>query len=758
LTSVALILAASFLQGLRRRKSQEAEPDEPEYLEQIEGLEQESRAAQKQIRALEDYKHAFDANPLPVIIYDLKSFDLLDVNTAAEHQYGYSRSEFLSKNLHDIQAKASDAEDGAGPVSFADIELVTHCRKDGSLLSAEVLSQALTFQGKPSVLLTVFDCTNYQQAAAAWDQERRLLRSLMDQLPVFIYAKDRESRFVFANRTVAESKGEKDPEDMVGKSDFDYYPADLATQYRATENEIMSSGHGISDLEVYEVDKSGNETWSLNARVPWTDADGRVVGILGVNRDITERKAAEAALKESEALFDSLFNSLPQSIYCKDRDGRITYGNASFRKSFGRTIDTVIGKSAADLFPPEVVAKHAEVDERVMAGEVVETIETHVTPAGEKRYTQVIKTPRYDSKGRISGLQGVFWDITRRQQSEEALEKSLAELQAIVNAVSDGDLTKRAVEEQTMLGRIAQSVNKMLDNFTKTIIRVRELGLAVSSSAVQILAAGEQIASGSHRQSQEITDTSSAVEEMAASMSQVSKNAENTAEAARRTLDMAHRGESAARDAFAAMIRIDVAVQSTERKMHVLAERSSQISEILAMISNIAQQTNLLSLNAAIQAAHAGDAGVGFSVVAEEIRALAEKSAQSTKDINKIIKAMQTETKEVLLSMDSVMSEVKGGSHLAEVAGHSIQDISSMVTESASLIEEISAAAQEQARVSNGIAGAMQTVSSIAVETSAGTHQTSQILHGLVDKAENLSGTVMKFKVDASFSSSHNGS
>jgi twitching motility protein PilJ len=245
---------------------------------------------------------------------------------------------------------------------------------------------------------------------------------------------------------------------------------------------------------------------------------------------------------------------------------------------------------------------------------------------------------------------------------------------------------------------------------------------------------------------------------MAAYMSQVSKNAENTAEAARRTLDMAHRGESAARDAFAAMVRIDVAVQSTERKMHVLAERSSQISEILAMISNIASQTNLLSLNAAIQAAHAGDAGVGFSVVAEEIRALAEKSAQSTKDINKIIKAMQAETKEVLMSMDSVMSEVKGGSHLAEVAGHSIQDISNMVTESASLIEEISAAAQEQARVSNGIAGAMQTVSSIAVETSAGTHQTSQILHGLVDKAENLSGTIMKFKVGAGFSSSRNGS
>src|SRR5262249_22924726 len=161
---------------------------------------------------------------------------------------------------------------------------------------------------------------------------------------------------------------------------------------------------------------------------------------------------------------------------------------------------------------------------------------------------------------------------------------SLAELQTIVGAVSEGDLTKRAAEGETTLGRIAQSVNKMLDNFSKMVMQVKTLGLTVSSSATQILVASEEIAVGSERQTQEITSTSSTVEEMAASMSQVSRNAESTTTAARRALDLAKRGDRAARDAFEAMGKIDQAVQLTAEKMRILARRSSEISEILAMI------------------------------------------------------------------------------------------------------------------------------------------------------------------------------
>ena len=567
----------------------------------------------------------FENNSSPGLVYDTRTLEFMAANKAATRLYGYSRQEMLSMTIGDIQFKENNTTDTRGGISRASGD-AKHVKNDGTIIHAEIIPQEIVFRGKDATLITVHDVTGWRQAAESWDQERRLFRSLMDQLPVFIYAKDRDSKFVLANMTVAAAKGEKDPNDMIGKSDFDYYPPEIASEYRSIEQEIMDSGRGFTDLEVHERDKNGRESWFLNARVPWRDRGGNVIGILGVNRDITDRK-----------------------------------------------------------------------------------------------------------------------------QTEKSLEKSLAEFEDIVRAVSEGNLTTRAQQDGTNLGRIAQSVNTMLDDFGKMIAQVKGLGLAISSSATQILAASEEIATGSRRQAEEITNASSAVEEMAASMSQVSRNAGNTADAARGALEMARRSDIAVRDAVQGMGRIDLAVQTTAEKMHILARRSSEISEILAMISDVASQTNLLSLNAAIQAAHAGEAGLGFSVVAEEIRKLAERSAQSTKDISKIIKAMQAETSEMLSSMNTVMSEVKSGSDLAETAGKSIQEITGMVTESASLIEEISVAAEEQASVSHGVAGAMQTVSAIAVETSSGTHETSQIMQGLVDMADQLSAAIRKFKINDAF-------
>ncbi len=690
----------------------------------------------------------FQSNPLPMLVCEAQSLAFLAVNEAALRQYGYSRQEFLALSLNDLESKEKDGQAAAVPTSDVSThKIVKHRKKDGSSIEVDRHSQAFVFEGSQAILLTPYDISKWQQASESWDQERQLLRSLMDQLPVFIYAKDRQSRFVFANLAVAASKGETIPDNLIGKSDFDFYPPDLATQYRATEDEIMSKGEGVTDLEVYEKDKNGFEKWFLNARVPWFDRQGKVVGILGVNREITERKQAERALQESQLLFDSLFNGLPQNICCKDKDGRFNVANKAFCQTIGLPLDQILGKTDFDIFPTDLAEKFVSDDRRVLAGEVIDVVEQNQTPDGEQIFVQVVKTPHYDAKGEIAGLQIIFWDVTERKQAEVALDKSLAQLQIIVNAVSEGDLTKRAVEDGNHLGRVAESVNKMLDNFSKMIRQVKALGLTVSSSAIQILGASEEIAVGSQRQADEITNTSAAIEEMAASMSLVSHNADNTTEAAHRALEMAKRSDEAVGDAFEAMERIDLAVRLTAEKMHTLAQRSSEISEILGLISGIASQTNLLSVNAAIQAAHAGEAGLGFSVVADEIRKLAERSVQSTKDINKLIKAIRTETGEALSSMDIALSEVKSGSQLAAVASQSIQDISVVVTESASLIEEISVAAEEQARVSHNIAGAMQTVSSIAIQTSTGTHETSQIMQNLVSIAEDLSTAVLKFKI-----------
>jgi twitching motility protein PilJ len=335
----------------------------------------------------------------------------------------------------------------------------------------------------------------------------------------------------------------------------------------------------------------------------------------------------------------------------------------------------------------------------------------------------------------------------RLLQTDQAMQQSLTEFLEIVSSVSEGNLTKRGPEGEDALGKLVQAVNKMLDDFGSMLTEVKQIGLSVSSSATEILAAAEQIAVGSQRQADEITNTSSAVEEMAASMTQVSRNAEASADAARRALEMAEHGDKSVRDTSEAMTRIDSAVQQTSEKMRLLGVRSSEISEIIDLIDEIAAQTNLLALNAAIEAAHAGEAGLGFSVVADEIRKLAERSARATRDVGNLIKSIQSETSEALTAMEIGMKEVRGGSYLATQASNALQDISTAVRQSSELIEEISAASEEQARVTSNVATAMQTISSITLETSAGAHETAQTIEGMVSLADRLNKSISQFKV-----------
>ena len=339
----------------------------------------------------------------------------------------------------------------------------------------------------------------------------------------------------------------------------------------------------------------------------------------------------------------------------------------------------------------------------------------------------------------------------RLLQTDQAMQQSLSEFLEIVSSVSEGNLTKRGPEGDDALGKLVQAVNKMLDDFGLMLTEVKQIGLSVSSSATEILAAAEQIAVGSQRQADEITNTSSAVEEMAASMTQVSRNAEASADAARRALEMAEHGDKSVRDTSEAMSRIDSAVQQTSEKMRLLGVRSSEISEIIDLIDEIAAQTNLLALNAAIEAAHAGEAGLGFSVVADEIRKLAERSARATRDVGNLIKSIQSETSEALTAMEVGMKEVRGGSYLATQASNALQDISTAVRQSSELIEEISAASEEQARVTSNVATAMQTISSITLETSAGAHQTAQTIEGMVGLADRLNKSISQFKVNEDY-------
>jgi len=339
------------------------------------------------------------------------------------------------------------------------------------------------------------------------------------------------------------------------------------------------------------------------------------------------------------------------------------------------------------------------------------------------------------------------------QDASESLQRSITDLLNLINQVSRGDLTLRGKVTNDALGNVVDSVNLMLDNFTALIERVRKAAIDVNSSANHILIAADEMTAGATQQDQEITNTSSAVEELTVSMKQVSNNAEASAEAARRALDAAEQGNRAVRDTLDGMQRIRASVQATAKKIKSLGDRSLEISEIINVINDITEQTNLLALNAAIEAARAGDAGRGFAVVADEVRKLAEHSRSATKDIAALIKAIQAETNEAVVVMEEGTKEVEVGAGLADQAGKALEAISSVVRQSAELVQEISLASKQQVRGTEGVANAMQIISGITRQTSQGARQTVSTVGDMVKLSEQLNESLAQFR-----SKSKNGS
>jgi twitching motility protein PilJ len=333
------------------------------------------------------------------------------------------------------------------------------------------------------------------------------------------------------------------------------------------------------------------------------------------------------------------------------------------------------------------------------------------------------------------------------QEAQETLQRSVTEFLTITSQIARGDLTLRGKVTNDALGNVVDSVNYMLDNFAKVLERVRNAAIDVSSSANQILVSSEQMSSGATQQDQEITNTSSAVEELTVSMKQVSNNAEASAEAARRALDAAEQGNRAVRDTLEGMQRIRASVQATAKKIKSLGDRSLEISEIINVINDITEQTNLLALNAAIEAARAGEAGRGFAVVADEVRKLAEHSRTATKDIAALIKAIQAETNEAVVVMEEGTKEVEVGARLADQAGKALEAISTVVRQSAELVQEISLASKQQVRGTEGVANAMQIISSITRQTSTGARQTARTVEQMVKLSEQLNEALSQFRI-----------
>jgi two-component system NtrC family sensor kinase len=269
------------------------------------------------------------------------------------------------------------------------------------------------------------DITDRKRAEEALKHERYLLHTLMENVPDAIYFKDAESRFIRINRALAEKDGLIDPSQAIGKTDFDFFAGEHAQRAFDDEQRVMHTGQPMVGKEEKETWPDGSVTWVLTTKLPLRDALGNTVGTFGISRDITNRKRAEQALRDSEALYHSLVESLPLNVIRKDAEGRVTFCNSLFCKSMSATLDQLVGKTDHDLFPQSLADKYRRDDEQVMGtGDVLETVEAHETPRGDHLYVHVLKCPVRDAQGEIVGTQVMFWDVTARKRAEDAVQNS----------------------------------------------------------------------------------------------------------------------------------------------------------------------------------------------------------------------------------------------------------------------------------------------------------------------------------------------
>ena len=337
--------------------------------------------------------------------------------------------------------------------------------------------------------------------------------------------------------------------------------------------------------------------------------------------------------------------------------------------------------------------------------------------------------------------------VTRLQDEYDRNQNAILRLLDEIADLADGDLRSYATVSEDFTGAIADSINFAIDQLRDLVSRIHETSEEVSKYTQQTQLITNQLAEASEHQAQEIAGASSAINEMAHSIDQVSANARESAEVAKRSVEIATKGANVVNRTIDGMDVIREQIQETSKRIKRLGESSQEIGNIVSLINDIADQTNILALNAAIQASMAGEAGRGFAVVADEVQRLAERSASATKQIETLVKTIQTDTNEAVISMEQTTTEVVRGANLAKDAGVALDEIQGVSNTLASLIQNISEAANLQSASAGHIANTMNVVQEITSQTTTATFDTARSVSELADMAEALRDSVTDFKL-----------
>ena len=366
--------------------------------------------------------------------------------------------------------------------------------------------------------------------------------------------------------------------------------------------------------------------------------------------------------------------------------------------------------------------------------------------AGGLAFVQLQDSRQRQRAAEVQRLQAVDLEQEAKRVND-ANQAAILRLMNELQNVAEGDLTQEATVTEDITGAIADSVNYTVEELRSLVGNVQNTATRVAQTTTQVENTSTELLATSAEQLREIRETGQSVLDMAQRINQVSSQAQESALVARQSLQAAELGLGAVQNAIGGMNSIRDQIQETSKRIKRLGESSQEIGEITELISDITEQTNVLALNAAIQAASAGEAGRGFSVVAEEVQRLAERSADATRQIAALVKAIQTDTQDAVAAMERSTQGVVEGAKLSDNAGSALSEIDSVSRRLAMLIEQISDSASREAESANEVATNIQHIFAVTEETGEGTRSTAQQVRELSRMAEELRQSVARFKI-----------
>ncbi len=333
------------------------------------------------------------------------------------------------------------------------------------------------------------------------------------------------------------------------------------------------------------------------------------------------------------------------------------------------------------------------------------------------------------------------------KQVNDGNQAAILRLMNELAEVADGDLTVQATVTEDITGAIADSVNFTIEELRNVVLRINQATAQVTVASESAQKTSAQLLIAQDKQSTEIRQTGDSVLKMASDINEVSAGAKQSADVARQSLSAAEKGMAAVQNSISGMNEIRDQIQETSKRIKRLGESSQEIGEIVELISDITEQTNVLALNAAIQAASAGEAGRGFTVVAEEVQRLAERSGEATKQISAIVKSIQTDTQDAVSAMEQSTQGVVEGAKLSDAAGQALSEIGQVSRQLSGLIDGISTTTSQQAQSAGAVAQNIQDILKINEQTATGTRQTAESVRQLAALAQELKSSVSGFKV-----------